>query len=115
MGAWDEGMNGNDFALDVEAEIDEYIKSGKTPREAFDQIKIDITNPECYMDSNWHILGLAFYQLKKLKSIDDDILKMAVMALNRELETTNEWTEPKIREHELLNFKKKLEKYTEKI
>jgi len=115
MGAWDERMDGNDSALDVEAEIDEYIKSGKTPREAFEQIKIDITNPKCYMNSNWHILGLAFYQLKKLKSIDDDVLKMAAIALVGELETINEWTEPKKREYELLKFKKKLEKYIEKI
>ena len=106
MGAWDESMDGNDSAWDIRDEISGHMESGMNAREAFDKLKVELKM--WTMDSPWHMLGLAHYQLEHLKKVDDDVLKLALTAIDEELERTNDWTEPEEREKSLLKFKEKL-------
>jgi len=103
MGAWDESIDGNDSAWDIRDEISGHIESGMNAREAFDKLKLELKM--WTMDSPWHMLGLAHYQLEHLKKVDDDVLKLALTTIDEELERVDEWREPEKREEALLKFK----------
>jgi len=116
MGAWSEGMQANDTALDA---IDHYrncrlqinkkgkdILFGKKP--LLDVLQL----AQCRntWDPNLSVLGLAEFFFDRKTLVDVKCRKFILLAIERELSLTrlNTWVSPKERKGALLRFKNRL-------
>lgn len=89
MGAWGAGIWDNDSSCDLKDTFDMLIINGNTERQAFDIIK----NDDSLWGDSWAVLGLAELQLNVMGKIDPDLNEKVKNALERELDTIEDWKE----------------------
>lgn len=99
MGAWSEGIYGNDTALDLVNQISQLIDDGNKPIDIIVELldnKYDTEELLVLADFELFVIGKVFFTSDVIKTIDDLI------------RDTSTWNNPKEREKVLINFKQKI-------
>ncbi len=116
MGAWGEGMQDNDTALDGIGLTEEYFKKGKKD---LDKLFLYINKHFYYKeDSSQTVLGIVDWLIKNSDNLEKEfdiksriknskIIKLKVkLAIKNELKEIGNWVEPKERKSAIKDFQK---------
>lgn len=108
MGAWDEGMQGNDSALDAIGILrDEYESELKLKKDidliTFFQDHCDSSQTDTFLD-HWMVLGAVDYLIAQGYSLSNDETRIVRESIASEMTQIGEWTDPDRRAKALNRF-----------